>query len=223
MRAARSRWAGGGAPRPASRPLCSPIAKCSLPTLLPHNTNPLHPNHPPAHAPSPPSQVTAKGRLETLHVTTAVGNMHGLIGIGMASGSELQQVMLNSLVSAYKSVVPVPLYRAHTIYHPVDLTIRKVRRGNRAAAAARSGEALAAACGLGGAPGSGARAHAKGRATGEAGSDRHGRRSSGARWGGTKQAARSGGAHGLRPKHCAERCPRVPESPLFAQLPHPPP
>jgi ribosomal protein S5 len=70
--------------------------------------------------------VTSKGRLETLHVTTAVGNMRGLVGVGICSGSQLQQVMLNSLLLAYKSVVPVPLYRGHTIFHPVDLTARKV-------------------------------------------------------------------------------------------------
>jgi len=74
-------------------------------------------------------KVTAKGRLETLHVTTAVGNMRGLVGVGMAAGSELQQVMLNSLLAAYKNAVPVPLYRAHTVYHPIDLNLRKVRDG----------------------------------------------------------------------------------------------
>ncbi|KAI8474708.1 MAG: hypothetical protein J3K34DRAFT_407089 [Monoraphidium minutum] len=72
-------------------------------------------------------KVTSKGRLETLHVTTAVGNMNGLMGIGMAAGSELQQVMLNSVVAAYRNVVPIPLYRAHTIYHPVDYQFRKLR------------------------------------------------------------------------------------------------
>jgi ribosomal protein S5 len=71
-------------------------------------------------------KVTSKGRLETIHVTTAVGNMRGLVGVGMAAGSDLQQVMLNSLLAAYKNVVPVPLYRQHTIYHPVDLLQRKV-------------------------------------------------------------------------------------------------
>jgi hypothetical protein len=72
-------------------------------------------------------KVTAKGRLETLHVTTAVGNMRGLVGIGIASGSQLQEVMLNSLLLAYKSIVPVPLYRGHTLFHPIDLKVRKVR------------------------------------------------------------------------------------------------
>ena len=72
--------------------------------------------------------VTAKGKLETLRATVAVGNMDGLCGVGSAAGGDMQRALLNALLAAYRAVAPVPLYRGHTIFHPVDVAHKKVRR-----------------------------------------------------------------------------------------------
>lgn len=71
--------------------------------------------------------TNVQGKLETIHATVAVGNMDGLAGVGSATGSEMQRVMLNALLAAYRSVAPVPLYRGHTLYHPIDLSHKKLR------------------------------------------------------------------------------------------------
>lgn len=54
--------------------------------------------------------------------------------------------MLNSLLAAYRNAVPVPLYRGHTIYHPIDHTFRKVGRRAARARAAQRRVGPAAAC-----------------------------------------------------------------------------
>jgi ribosomal protein S5 len=57
------------------------------------------------------AKVTKSGRLQTSHVLLVVGNMDGLVGVGSASGSNLQQVMMSALAAAYRNIVPVARYR----------------------------------------------------------------------------------------------------------------
>jgi hypothetical protein len=57
------------------------------------------------------AKVTKSGRLQTSHVLLVVGNMDGLVGVGSASGSNLQQVMMSALAAAYRNIVPIARYR----------------------------------------------------------------------------------------------------------------
>jgi hypothetical protein len=72
-------------------------------------------------------------QVETLHALVVVGNQDGLIGVGQHSGKNIQKVMLDAQLKAYKNLVAIPRYRGHTVYHPIDVTVRKVRGVNRAA------------------------------------------------------------------------------------------
>jgi ribosomal protein S5 len=56
-----------------------------------------------------------------------VGNQDGLIGVGQHSGKNIQKVMLDAQLKAYQNLVAIPRYREHTVYHPIDITVRKVR------------------------------------------------------------------------------------------------
>ena len=38
----------------------------------------------------------------------------------------LLQVMLDAQLKAYSNLMPIPRYRGHTIFHPLDVTQRKV-------------------------------------------------------------------------------------------------
>eukprot|EP00877_Chromochloris_zofingiensis_P006345 jgi/Chrzof1/1964/Cz10g28050.t1 len=73
------------------------------------------------------SRMTRQGRMRTMHATVFVGNFDGLVGLGSSSGTNSQQVMLDAYLRAYKNLIPIPRYRQHTIYHPIDKTYRKVR------------------------------------------------------------------------------------------------
>eukprot|EP00879_Flechtneria_rotunda_P001675 GHRR01001835.1.p1 GENE.GHRR01001835.1~~GHRR01001835.1.p1 ORF type:complete len:360 (+),score=95.85 GHRR01001835.1:159-1238(+) len=72
-------------------------------------------------------KVTKGGKVETLHALVAVGNHDGLLGIGEHSGKNIQKVILDAQLKAYQNVVAIPRYRKHTVYHPIDLKVRKVR------------------------------------------------------------------------------------------------
>jgi ribosomal protein S5 len=72
-------------------------------------------------------KVTTAGRLTTYKATVVVGNLDGLLGVGEARGAALQRVLLDAHLRAYERVAPVPRYRGHTIYHPVDATYHKAR------------------------------------------------------------------------------------------------
>jgi ribosomal protein S5 len=70
-----------------------------------------------------------------------VGNQDGLIGVGQHSGKNIQKVMLDAQLKAYKNLVAIPRYRGHTVYHPIDITVRKVRAAAATAAAAAAAAA----------------------------------------------------------------------------------
>jgi small subunit ribosomal protein S5 len=72
-------------------------------------------------------KVTTAGRLTTYKATVVVGNLDGLLGVGEARGAALQRVLLDAHLRAYERVAPVPRYRGHTIYHPLDATYHKAR------------------------------------------------------------------------------------------------
>ncbi|WIA36472.1 hypothetical protein OEZ86_007772 [Tetradesmus obliquus] len=72
-------------------------------------------------------QVTKGGKVETLHALVVVGNHDGLLGVGQHSGKNIQKVMLDAQLKAYHNLVAIPRYRGHTVYHPIDLTVRKIR------------------------------------------------------------------------------------------------
>jgi ribosomal protein S5 len=56
-----------------------------------------------------------------------VGNQDGLLGVGHHSGKNIQKVMLDAQLKAYQNLVAIPRYRGHTVYHPIDIKVRKVR------------------------------------------------------------------------------------------------
>ena len=49
--------------------------------------------------------------METLHALVAVGNGDGLLGVGLHSGKNVQKVMLDAQLKAYRNVMPIPRYR----------------------------------------------------------------------------------------------------------------
>lgn len=57
-------------------------------------------------------QVTKGGKVETLHAMVAVGNGDGLIGIGEHSGKNIQKVVMDAQLKAYRNVVAIPRYRS---------------------------------------------------------------------------------------------------------------
>ncbi|KAF8065626.1 mrp5 [Scenedesmus sp. PABB004] len=72
-------------------------------------------------------KVTKGGKVETLHALVVVGNGAGLLGVGTHSGKNVQKVMLDAELKAYQNLAPIPRYRGHTLFHPIDVTLRKVR------------------------------------------------------------------------------------------------
>lgn len=73
------------------------------------------------------AKVTTAGRLMAYHATVVVGNLDGLLGVGEARGASLQRVLMDAHLRAYERVRPIPRYRGHTIYHPLDVTHHKAR------------------------------------------------------------------------------------------------
>lgn len=76
------------------------------------------------------AQVTKGGKIETLHAIVVVGNHDGVIGVGEHTGKNVQKVMLDAQLKAYKNLVVIPRYRQHTVYHPLDVKNRKVGPGS---------------------------------------------------------------------------------------------
>jgi ribosomal protein S5 len=66
-------------------------------------------------------------QVETLHALVVVGNHDGLIGVGQHSGKNIQKVMLDAQLKAYQNLAAIPRYRGRTVYHPIDVKVRKVR------------------------------------------------------------------------------------------------
>jgi small subunit ribosomal protein S5 len=73
------------------------------------------------------AKVTTAGRLMAYKATVVVGNLNGLLGVGEARGASLQRVLLDAHLRAFECVRPIPRYRSHTLYHPVDATHHKAR------------------------------------------------------------------------------------------------
>lgn len=46
--------------------------------------------------------------------------MQGLFGIGIGEASTAQEAVAAAHLQAYCNLQVVPLYRQHTIYHPID-------------------------------------------------------------------------------------------------------
>ena len=51
----------------------------------------------------------------------AVGNGQGVLGIGVGMDKEPQASLLNAQQNAYVNLHYIPLYREHTIYHPIKV------------------------------------------------------------------------------------------------------
>jgi hypothetical protein len=76
--------------------------------------------------------------------------LQGLFGVGIASSNNPQVVVGEAYIKAYQNLVPIPLYRGHTIYHRIDHKFHTIKVCSAAAPAA--GGLLLCASALGGLP-----------------------------------------------------------------------
>lgn len=65
-------------------------------------------------------KVTKSTKLETYHAVACVGNFEGLFGVGITSSNSSQHVVGEAYIKAYQNLVPIPLYRNHTVYHRIE-------------------------------------------------------------------------------------------------------
>lgn len=61
-----------------------------------------------------------EGKVETYTAMVAVGNMNGLLGLGVADAGTAQEAVAAAHMEAYKRLTPIPLYRGHTLYHRIE-------------------------------------------------------------------------------------------------------
>lgn len=52
-------------------------------------------------------------------VTLVVGNMDSVIGLGTGSGLDAPSAIINAQQDAFEHLHYIPVYRQHTIYHPI--------------------------------------------------------------------------------------------------------
>lgn len=64
--------------------------------------------------------LTDRGKKEVYTAMVAVGNLHGLFGLGLADAPLAMDAIGKAYLDAFCKLTYVPLYRGHTLYHPVD-------------------------------------------------------------------------------------------------------
>eukprot|EP00195_Chlamydomonas_chlamydogama_P007572 CAMPEP_0202906518 /NCGR_PEP_ID=MMETSP1392-20130828/39235_1 /ASSEMBLY_ACC=CAM_ASM_000868 /TAXON_ID=225041 /ORGANISM="Chlamydomonas chlamydogama, Strain SAG 11-48b" /LENGTH=352 /DNA_ID=CAMNT_0049595063 /DNA_START=164 /DNA_END=1223 /DNA_ORIENTATION=+ len=64
--------------------------------------------------------ISTRGKDEVYTAMVAVGNLKGLLGLGMGEARTAQQSVAMAYMDAYARLCSIPLYRGHTIYHQLD-------------------------------------------------------------------------------------------------------
>lgn len=70
---------------------------------------------------------TTNGKKEVYTSMVAVGNMKGLLGLGVGVADTAQVSTARAHLDAFSRLTAVPLYRGHTIYHHIDHTFHKLQ------------------------------------------------------------------------------------------------
>jgi ribosomal protein S5 len=65
-------------------------------------------------------KVTKSAKVETFHAIVCTGNQNGMFGVGEGADSNVQKAVTTAFFKSFASIVNVPLYRGHTVYHRID-------------------------------------------------------------------------------------------------------
>ncbi len=77
-------------------------------------------------------EIVERGKQEVYTAMVAVGNLNGLLGLGLGDAATAQDAVARAHMDSYSNLAHVPLYRGHTIYHRIDHDFHrmKVSRSN---------------------------------------------------------------------------------------------
>uniref|UniRef100_A0A7R9V1V9 S5 DRBM domain-containing protein n=2 Tax=Chlamydomonas euryale TaxID=1486919 RepID=A0A7R9V1V9_9CHLO len=71
--------------------------------------------------------IAPRGKQEVYTAMVAVGNLQGLLGLGLADAATAQDAVAKAHMDSYSNLTYVPLYRGHTVFHRVDHSFHRMK------------------------------------------------------------------------------------------------
>lgn len=70
---------------------------------------------------------TRLGKIRSFYILAMAGNREGMLGLGQSKGQEIAETRSNAIVTAIRSMKPVPRYEERTIYGEVEAKVSAVK------------------------------------------------------------------------------------------------